>query len=304
MKPPRRWPRSTCRRRRRTRTEGDMETTADPLDKLHACHGRIEEQLQTLETMARQRSAGMPDSAAEFAAKAVLRYFDTAGAQHQRDEDVDVFPLLRARAAALGRIEVAAAIDELEREHATVEAQWRRLREALSAVATLTGRRRHRCRRSRALRLAVPPPHGPRGAARAALRARGVETGGACRARRADGGAPRREVASPHGDRPRLRDDGRPRDGSRARRLPGQDLPLLLASTACRPSRPTRQKFLAGKTKPEARAGRALNTPAPCIRRSCRSARARARNAAWRWCRWRARKRTIASCATSLGGSG
>ena len=137
MKPPRRWPRSTCRRRRRTRTEGAMETTADPLDKLHACHGRIEEQLQTLETMARQRSAGMPDSAAEFAAKAVLRYFDTAGAQHQRDEDVDVFPLLRARAAALGRIEVAAAIDELEREHATVEAQWRRLREALSAIATL-----------------------------------------------------------------------------------------------------------------------------------------------------------------------
>jgi hemerythrin-like domain-containing protein len=47
-----------------------------------------------------------------------------------------VFPLLRARAAALGRIEVAAAIDELEREHATVEAQWRRLRDALSAVAT------------------------------------------------------------------------------------------------------------------------------------------------------------------------
>jgi hemerythrin-like domain-containing protein len=118
-------------------TRSDMETTADPLDKLHACHGRIEEQLQTLETMARQLSAGRPDSAAELAAKAVLRYFDSAGAQHQRDEDEDLFPLLRARAAALGRIEVAAAIDELEREHTTVEAQWRRLREALTAVATL-----------------------------------------------------------------------------------------------------------------------------------------------------------------------
>jgi|SRR5688572_9401251 len=112
-----------------------METTADALDELHACHGRIEEQLQVLETLARQASAGVPGSAAEFAAKAVLRYFDTAGAQHHRDEDEDLFPLLRARAAALGRIEVAAGIDELEREHATMDAQWRRLREALSALA-------------------------------------------------------------------------------------------------------------------------------------------------------------------------
>jgi hemerythrin-like domain-containing protein len=136
MKPPRRWPRSTCRRRRRTRTEGTMEITADPLDNLHACHGRIEEHLQTLENLARELRVGVPDRAAGSDAEAVLRYFETAGAQHQRDEDVDVFPLLRARAAALGRIEVAAAIDELEREHATVEAQWRRLRDALNAVAT------------------------------------------------------------------------------------------------------------------------------------------------------------------------
>ena len=114
-----------------------MGTTADPLDKLHACHVRIEEQLQTLENLAREVKAGVPDRVAGSHAEAVLRYFETAGAQHQRDEDVDVFPLLRARAAALGRIEVAAAIDELEREHATVEAQWRRLREALNAVATL-----------------------------------------------------------------------------------------------------------------------------------------------------------------------
>ena len=130
MKRPTHW-------RRSIRTEGAMETATDPLEKLHACHGRIEEQLQTLETMARRLSAGIPDRAAESAAKAVMRYFDTTGAQHHRDEDEDLFPLLRARAAAVGRIEVAAGIDELEREHATLEAQWRRLREALGAVAAL-----------------------------------------------------------------------------------------------------------------------------------------------------------------------
>lgn len=109
----------------------------ESLEALQACHGRIEQQLQALEKLARRVAAGVPDRAAGSDAKAVLRYFETAGAQHQRDEDEDVFPLLRARAAALGRIEVAAAIDELEREHTTVEAQWRRLREALSAVAAL-----------------------------------------------------------------------------------------------------------------------------------------------------------------------
>jgi hemerythrin-like domain-containing protein len=109
----------------------------EPLEALQACHGRIERHLQALEKLARRVAAGVPDGAAGSDAKAVLRYFDTAGAQHHRDEDEDLFPLLRARAAALGRIEVAAAIDELEREHATLDAQWRRLREALSAVAAL-----------------------------------------------------------------------------------------------------------------------------------------------------------------------
>jgi len=111
--------------------------TEEPLDALQACHGRIEEHLQALEKLAQRVATGVPDSAAGSDARAVLRYFETSGAQHHRDEDEDLFPLLRARAAALGRIEVAAGIEELEREHATLEAQWRRLREALSAIAAL-----------------------------------------------------------------------------------------------------------------------------------------------------------------------
>jgi hemerythrin-like domain-containing protein len=109
----------------------------EPLEMLQACHGRIEEQLQALERLARQAPARAPDGAAGSAAGAILRYFDTSGAQHHRDEDEDLFPLLRARAAALGRVEVAAGIEELEREHATLDAQWRRLRETLGAIAAL-----------------------------------------------------------------------------------------------------------------------------------------------------------------------
>lgn len=108
-----------------------------PLEMLAACHERIEAQLATLERMVEQVAVRGCDAAAQAAARGVLRYFDTSGVYHHQDEDEDLFPLLRARAAALGRIEVAAAIDELEREHATMDAQWRRLRETLSAIAVL-----------------------------------------------------------------------------------------------------------------------------------------------------------------------
>jgi hemerythrin-like domain-containing protein len=107
----------------------------EPFEALQACHGRIEEHLRTLERLAQRASASARHSGAAAAAEAVVRYFDTSGAQHHRDEDDDLFPLLRTRAASLGRIEVAAAIDELEREHSTLDAQWRRLRGALSAIA-------------------------------------------------------------------------------------------------------------------------------------------------------------------------
>lgn len=89
-----------------------------PLEMLQACHGRIEERLQTLERLAEHAATRGPDANAQSAAKDVLRYFDTSGAQHHQDEDEDLFPLLRKRAAASGRNEVAAAVDELEREHA------------------------------------------------------------------------------------------------------------------------------------------------------------------------------------------
>lgn len=103
-----------------------------PLEMLQACHGRIEQQLEALERLAHRASPGAAESAA---AQAVLGFFETSGVEHHRDEDGDLLPLLRARAAALGRIEVAAAIDEIEREHATLDTQWRRLRETLSKIA-------------------------------------------------------------------------------------------------------------------------------------------------------------------------
>jgi hemerythrin-like domain-containing protein len=93
---------------------------------LAACHERIEAQLRALERLGPHLEAKGCDAEAHSAAQAVLRYFDSGGALHHQDEDGDLFPLLRARAAA---------VEELEREHETMAAQWQRLRENPVAIA-------------------------------------------------------------------------------------------------------------------------------------------------------------------------
>lgn len=107
----------------------------EPVDMLEACHERIETQLRTLETLLDHLHAHGADAEAREAARLVLRYFDTAGVDHHRDEDDDLFPLLRRRAGELERAEISAVINELEGDHATMNLQWSRLRERLSGIA-------------------------------------------------------------------------------------------------------------------------------------------------------------------------
>jgi len=111
----------------------------EPLEMLAACHERIEAQLRALERLVPHLAAAGCDAQARAAAQAVLRYFDTSGTLHHQDEDEDLFPLLRSRAAAQGRGEIAAAIDELEREHESMARQWVRLRARLAGIAAGEG---------------------------------------------------------------------------------------------------------------------------------------------------------------------
>ena len=99
----------------------------DSIKALSESHLGIEAQLATLENLCR--------GAVPAEALAVVRYFDTEGLQHHRDEDEDLFPLLRSLAAELGRTDVAAVMDELEREHASLDRQWSQLRASLAKVA-------------------------------------------------------------------------------------------------------------------------------------------------------------------------
>lgn len=115
--------------------ESPLPSFDEPLEVLAASHEHIEAQLRALERLGPHLAANGCDAGARSAAQALLSYFDGGGALHHQDEDGDLFPLLRARAAAQGRAAIAAAVEELEREHATMEAQWGRLRRQLLAIA-------------------------------------------------------------------------------------------------------------------------------------------------------------------------
>jgi hemerythrin-like domain-containing protein len=106
----------------------------EPLEMLEACHGRIEAQLATLERLVSHLSTSGCDQRAKEAARAVMRYFDTAAEHHHRDEEEDLFPALRRHALG-SREDVMASLDELEREHAGMTEAYAALRAQLNAIA-------------------------------------------------------------------------------------------------------------------------------------------------------------------------
>ena len=103
----------------------------NPLDMLHACHDRIMDQCATLQKLLQHLPVHACDVQAQQAAQAVIRYFDTAGLFHHQDEEVDLFPLLRATHNA----DADALIKRLLDEHQLMDAQWANLRIQLQAIA-------------------------------------------------------------------------------------------------------------------------------------------------------------------------
>lgn len=87
----------------------------EPLEILEACHGRIEQQLQTLARLLDHLPQHGADMQARQAATAVLRYFNTAGNNHHADEEENLFPLLRLRTGNEPR--TAPLIAELLHDH-------------------------------------------------------------------------------------------------------------------------------------------------------------------------------------------
>jgi len=107
----------------------------EPLEMLHACHGRVRDQLGTLIRLADWLPQHAADEPARRAARAVMRYFDLAAVHHHRDEEEDLLPAMREAVGAEGRERLAALDARLRREHAELESAWRVLREPLARIA-------------------------------------------------------------------------------------------------------------------------------------------------------------------------
>lgn len=114
---------------------GPSASTEAPLEMLAACHIRIRRQCETLVRLAKHLSEKPTDDDARAAASRVLRYFDTSAQDHHADEEQDLFPALLTAMAGSDAVCIRALTERLEAEHRLLEADWRRLRPLLEAIA-------------------------------------------------------------------------------------------------------------------------------------------------------------------------
>ena len=102
-----------------------------PLEMLAACHDRIEERCELLHRLSQHMRDAGADAQAQQAAANVIRYFDTAGENHHRDEEEDLFP----RLLAADRAACEALVGRLLEDHREMRKAWTRMRETLSRIA-------------------------------------------------------------------------------------------------------------------------------------------------------------------------
>lgn len=110
-------------------------STEAPLEMLAACHGRVHKQCETLGRLADHLPNHGSDTAAQQAATAVMRYFDTAARDHHADEEEDLFPALLDAMAGSDAVCLRALTEGLRAEHRLLEARWHRLRDVLARIA-------------------------------------------------------------------------------------------------------------------------------------------------------------------------
>lgn len=105
-----------------------------PLELLHACHGKIQRQLDTLQKLAAHLPVHGCDQSAQQAAQGILRYFDSAGQFHHQDEEENLFPTLLALDVP-EKAQVKALIERLLAQHVVMFAAWSDVRAVLVRLA-------------------------------------------------------------------------------------------------------------------------------------------------------------------------
>ena len=115
-----------------------MDRTPDydhPIDLLDACHERILRMCDTVVKIAEHVGRQGVDEDARIAARNVIRYFDTAGANHHRDEEQDLFPALHHFVASGELNATRALLARLRADHLKLDALWAEMRRRLDWLA-------------------------------------------------------------------------------------------------------------------------------------------------------------------------
>ncbi len=106
-----------------------------PIDILDGCHEKILRNCELIERIAAHVAANGPDDEARATAASVIRYFDTAGANHHRDEEQDLFPALQHHIPSPELNALFALVFKLRADHRKLDALWVDMRARLARIA-------------------------------------------------------------------------------------------------------------------------------------------------------------------------
>ena len=106
-----------------------------PFEVLDSCHERIKRYCATIAAIAGHVAGHGPDAQAREAARGVVRFFDTAGANHHRDEEHDLFPALVNFVPSAELNATRALVARLKADHKRLDAAWAEMRRRLMLFA-------------------------------------------------------------------------------------------------------------------------------------------------------------------------
>lgn len=107
---------------------------ATPVELWLACHQRVLIMARMVDRLRDHLRRTGADESARTTASSIRRYFDEAAPRHHEDEEVDLFPCLRARLKGRGSRRLASAMSRLSDDHRTLDRLWSVLRVDLAEV--------------------------------------------------------------------------------------------------------------------------------------------------------------------------
>ena len=109
-----------------------------PLAFLKHCHDKIRKQISTMHNLLTHLPQHGATIESHQAARAVLRYFDSAAHLHHDDEEQNLMPMLQACAEGDDALLLAALVPEILADHRRMDQAWEVLRVQLDGIANGT----------------------------------------------------------------------------------------------------------------------------------------------------------------------